>query len=410
MAVKNMNTGRAIRTGTQFHDNNDADHAKKSLDKALKDDQITADDMRFIQGYILERKHNRNLAVSTQNKILFSILAWRRESPPFKELTIGDVYSSLEVLKEKYEKNTIHSMFGIIRPFLLWLIEEDFNTTLNEKKLRAIKRPSPETMTKKAGDMLTKDDLERLITACVSSRDRALVMVLYEGGLRAAELGGLQWDDVKFDSKGVVINTRGKTMKPRYIRLTMAREHLAAWKADYPAIPEAGTPVFVTNRKRQMTYEGIRKQLQYLADRAEIRRKITPHLFRHSRITHLIQQGVSESVIKLMMWGSVRTDMFEVYAHLTGVDIDRAMLELNGIKEAEDTKVDRLEPRQCENCRTICGPTTNYCPTCGFSLTAEAEIQKETLNDQILQIVVSDPDVAKEFIAFKQWKESQKAQ
>ena len=49
---------------------------------------------------------------------------------------------------------------------------------------------------------------------------------------------------------------------------------------------------------------------------------ITPHTFRHSRITPLIQEGVNESVIKLMMWGNLSTDMFRTYAHLTNADID----------------------------------------------------------------------------------------
>jgi len=43
-------------------------------------------------------------------------------------------------------------------------------------------------------------------------------------------------------------------------------------------------------------------QLKRLAKRAGIERHITPHIFRHSRITHLIKENVSESVIKLMMW------------------------------------------------------------------------------------------------------------
>jgi len=209
-------------------------------------------------------------------------------------------------------------------------------------------------------------------------------MMLYEGGFRISELGNLTWGDVKFDNNGVVVNTNAKTMKPRYIRLTMSRQYLATWKADYPFSPDPEAVVFITNRKEAITYDGVRRQILYITERAGITRKITPHLFRHSRITHLIQQGVSESVIKLMMWGSVKTDMFETYAHLTGTDIDRAMFELNGIKEPGKAKPEKLEARQCPNCYEISGPLTNFCPKCGNQLTEEAKEITTSAQDAVI--------------------------
>jgi site-specific recombinase XerD len=61
------------------------------------------------------------------------------------------------------------------------------------------------------------------------------------------------------------------------------------------------SPVFVTWEKSVPEYQSMRKQIERLAVRAGISHPITPHTFRHSRITHLIQEGVNESVIKLMM-------------------------------------------------------------------------------------------------------------
>ncbi len=153
-----------------------------------------------------------------------------------------------------FNKNTVNSIYGNVRPFLLWLIAEGHNSHLPERKLLAIKRPSAETMTKKAADMLSVEDIEKLLRACATSRDRALIMMLYEGGFRIGELGNLTWGDIKFDDSGVVVNTNGKTMKPRYIRLTMSREYLAAWKNDYPFSPVTEAVVFVTHHKEPITY------------------------------------------------------------------------------------------------------------------------------------------------------------
>lgn len=391
-----------VRNGTQFHLNNTAGLGQKSLDNALKEGRITPDDARLIQTYIRERSQNGQLKFSTKNKIAFYCLLWRKEAPPFNELTTDDVYSTLEKFTgangdpTKYAQNTLHTLFGVVRPFLLWLIEEGHNSVLNEKKIRKIKRPSANTMTKKAADILTDDEIKQIIQACVTSRDRALIQMLYEGGFRIGELGNLTWGDIKFDTGkhgeklGVIVNTNQKTGKPRYVRLTMSREYLAAWKADYPFAPEPESLVFITTHrktKEPVTYDGIRRQIQYIVERAGIKRKITPHLFRHSRITHLIQAGVPESVIKLSMWGSVDTDMFKTYAHLVSTDIDKAMFDLNGIKQPEEKKKDRLEARQCPVCFTVCGPLTNFCPECGSMLTEEA---KETTLDYTQQ-VIDDP-------------------
>ncbi|WP_394698634.1 hypothetical protein [uncultured Methanospirillum sp.] len=54
-------------------------------------------------------------------------------------------------------------------------------------------------------------------------------------------------------------------------------------------------------------------------------------MLRHSHIAHLIQQGVNESVIKLMMWGTIDSKMFATDAHLTGSDIVPEINKLYGI-------------------------------------------------------------------------------
>ena len=106
-----------------------------------------------------------------------------------------------------------------------------------------------------------------------------------------------------------------------------------------------------------------------IARHAGIEKHITPHIFRHSRITHLIKEQVPESVIKLMMWGNISTDMFRTYAHLTGQDIDSAMLKSYGISVTDNgNAASRLEPVQCPHCRKINPPTSNYCFSCGQRL------------------------------------------
>lgn len=244
-------------------------------------------------------------------------------------------------------------------------------------------------MTIVAADLMTPEEIAVMVNACTRSIDRAIIMMIYEGGLRIGEIGAVRWGHLKFDSHGIALNVNFKTGKPRYIRLIMATEHLAKWKSDYPFPIEVDSYVFLTERKTPLTHASIHKQLLRIAKRAGIEKHFTPHIFRHSRITHLIQEGVQESVIKLMMWGNVNTTQFQTYLHLTGKDIDDQMYNHYNLNDrGEMTKDDRLEPRQCPACFTVNAPTSNFCNRCGRPLTVEV---KEDLEDK-LTLARNSPD------------------
>jgi len=64
------------------------------------------------------------------------------------------------------------------------------------------------------------------------------------------------------------------------------------------------------------------------------------------------------------MWGNLTTDMFQTYAHLTGTDIDTEILSTYEISVEQQTKAHtRLEPRQCEQCKTINSPNLELLPS-----------------------------------------------
>ena len=151
----------------------------------------------------------------------------------------------------------------------------------------------------------------------------------------------------------------------------MCKESLAKWKSDYPGDPTGDAFVFLNSRDQELQYHTVKKMLQRLVSETTITKKVNLHLFRHSRVTHLMQEGVSESVIKIMMWGSVNTRSFATYAHLSGADVDRAIYDLYNIDPSvAEKKQKRLEPKVCPHCKEICGPITRFCPMCGQVLDA----------------------------------------
>ncbi|MDE2524815.1 MAG: site-specific integrase [Methanocorpusculum sp.] len=350
------------------------------------------------------------IGAAREYKMIGELILNQEFFPPYPECTTAAALSGVRQIlvatdengNPRYKKNTITDRVKIAKRFFLWMCENGYGH-LDEKKLQKITPPSPDRMTKTADDILSEEEVHRMKEVAWSSRDRAIISVLYEGGLRASELGSLVWGDLRFTPQTVVLNTAGKTGKPRYIPLIESRTYLAAWRNDYPGnSTDPNAFVFVTARTRDrcsrpLTYSAVAKILRVAAEEAGITKKITPHILRHSRITHLIRQGVPETHIKRMMWGSLTTDMFQTYAHLTNDDLDSCMTALYGIKipgkeEEKEHRKKVLEPRQCPECATVNGSTMNFCGTCGCPLTDEAKVSAVRAKDE-LQRLMQEPEM-----------------
>ena len=143
------------------------------------------------------------------------------------------------------------------------------------------------------------------------------------------------------------------------------------------------------------TIPRVVKQFEKIAWRAGIQKHITPHIFRHSRITHLIRNGFNESMIKRMMWGSLDSEMFKAYAHLTYMDVDEEVARQSGIILPEQQqKSDCLTPQQCSRCYTINSPTQHFCGECGSELTKEARNEFQSADQQLTKYLTTPEGIA----------------
>lgn len=380
-------------TQERFHPSAQAyyGYAKNIITRGLEEKRITDDDARLIQEYVGEIASTSSISAGRVFKLTSILTNWREYIGPYRSNTIFDVYTGIRVLGDAKKKdgspltqNTRADYVKFLKRFYLWLIENNYSE-ISEKKIRKITPPSPNQMTKTAEQLLTGEEIEAMLRKCRTSRDRAIVSMLYEGGFRISELGTLRWKQVKFSDWNVAVNVNGKTEKTRYIPLVMSKSYLAQWGNEYPGGEASGDAfVFLTDGKNiPLQYRGIAKQLALIAKRAGIKKHITTHIFRHSRITHLMQQGYSESVIKKMMWGNITTKMFATYAHLTDSDIDDEIARKQGVTTEKVRKEKVLEPRQCSRCHTVNGPTQAFCVNCKLPLDDSSRQQLEELQNLI---------------------------
>ena len=172
-------------------------------------------------------------------------------------------------------------------------------------------------------DVLSVDEIDRLINAIdltkqEGCRDRAILEVLYSCGLRVSELCGLRMSDLFLDEG--FIRVMGKGKKQRLVPISQrAVDELDAWFIDRDAItPKAGHEDFVFlsfRRGTALSRITIFHIIRMLCIAADIRTTVSPHTFRHSFATHLLEGGANLRAIQEML-GHESINTTQVYMHV----------------------------------------------------------------------------------------------
>jgi site-specific recombinase XerD len=283
--------------------------------------------------------------------------------------------------------NTTRKRVLITRQFCEWLVKKKINTVLDIAGIKEIKAPAADRMTKTAAMMLSTEESDKIIAAGKNVRDRCMLSMLAESGMRPFELLRLKWGDLKIDNYGVIINVSGKTEIPRFIRLVHSSPYIAAWKNDHPS-PEDSSFIFTSLRspepENRVTHSALKKIVRLAVEKAGIKKKVSPYLFRHSNVTRMLEEGYSDSTIRMVHWGSQTTQMLGTYGHVSSAAIDAELLDKAGVVSRE--KKERKQVHQCQDCRTILKPGDQFCPKCGKPQTEEAKQKVKTMEQMVTEM------------------------
>jgi len=358
----------------------------KQLKDLLERAGIANSDRRLIVDYIADKRLSHNVSERRSLKITHTLVSFRKYLPvDFIDCTYADYQTGILGLydigsyttNKPFKKNTLSDFVTITKGFFTWMVDNNLGR-LTIADLRKVRAPKQKEDCLKPGDILTPEEILAFIDNCQSERDRALFSFLYEGGFRVGEVAQMTWGDLEFDSYGIKTTVIFKTGKPRTVRLLSCVPYVSSWKALYPFPITNNSPVFLSRYKTPIKYGQVIDQMKTIAIRAGITKRIYPHLFRHSRITHLLADGIHESVIKLMMWGDIQTDQLRTYAHLSSTNIDTALFTAYNIPMQTPDKNRSISPVICPHCSKINPPGASYCCVCGQGLNDDAMTEADT--------------------------------
>ncbi len=228
-----------------------------------------------------------------------------------------DVAAYLRSLhKKKIGARSIGRKLSSIRMFHRYLTAEKIVETDPTENLEAPKSP------RRLPHVLNSAQVERLLEqpdeqTPLGARDAAMMELLYSTGMRVSELVNLKTEDV-YIAAGY-IKTMGKGSKERVIPIgERAAEKITGYiSGARPHFLKKSNPadLFITRLGKAMTRQMFWQIIKKYALKAGIRRKIYPHLLRHSFATHLLEHGADLRAVQMMLGHSSITTT-EIYTHL----------------------------------------------------------------------------------------------
>lgn len=257
-------------------------------------------------------------------------------------------------------------------------------------------------------DILTDLELDNLRRACDNPRDRALVETAYEGAFRPHELLSLTKSMVAFDEYGAKISLQTGKTGPRSVRVVNAAPLLAEWIAQHPVKgKDAHLWIDMSNdtQYRPLHWLGLAKVVKRIAKKAGVEKRVNVYVFRHTRLTNLSKELTEPQLCMIAGW-ELGSDMPRNYVHLSGRDVDDALLKTYGLVKPKNVKEAKV-PKKCIRCETMNSAQQETCTKCGMALTLTAALEKDQELEELkekqrrqqetLDLILNTPGLAELF-------------
>ena len=244
------------------------------------------------------------------------------------EITYENIQEYLfQLSKKKFSERTQARWISSIKAFFKYLLDDEVRSdnpaTLLEGPKLGLYLP----------DTLSFDDVDKIINAIdvsndLGKRNKCMIEVLYGCGLRVSELIDLKISNINF--KELYLKVEGKGDKTRYVPLAkftakLIKEYISEVRSKYKINKKCEDILFLNSRGSAMSRVIVFIIIKELTEKAGINKKISPHTFRHSFATHLLQNGADLRYIQEMLGHSSITTT-EIYTHLKNEELRDVIL------------------------------------------------------------------------------------
>lgn len=342
---------------------------------------------RHLEEYVrsLKLKNLKNTTVWIKVWKIYPFLKYR-DFADLATATPADTENYYLARREEVAAATLQGDLLELKLFYRWLYPDREMVPFTPKK---------QTHKLPVDQLITRDEVRRMVEACDTQRDRALIMLMWDSGCRISEILSLNVGHVQFDRYGAVVIVDGKTDRRR-IRLTAATGDLQAWINQHPQKDNPAAPLFITYNRygtgtKRLNGQTVRNRLKLLEKNLNLPKSIHPHAFRHARLTDLTKQGFNEMELRTIAGWEPSSAMPAVYVHLSGADVEQKILEKAGILDPAEADDDpTLEARRCPRCQYLNAPDAIYCFRCSQALTEEAAAEVEAARAEMTREAVRE--------------------
>ncbi len=278
---------------------------------------------QYLQDFLNYLRIERNLARNTQQAYLDDLADFWKFMATTKIQSPGKIDHkhlteyARDLKQRKMAETSVARHFSSLRAYYKFLVMEGY---LEQDPTQFLDSPKlPSSLPK----ILNIEDIELLLCAIntetpLGLRDRAMFELMYAGGMRVSEVCSLSIEQLLMDDDLILV--RGKGNKERIVPLGGEAKR---WLIEYL---EHGRPglrkgyynegiVFLNNRGKPLQRKGIWFILKQLAEKAGLKKAVSPHTFRHSFATHLLEGGADLRIVQEML-GHVDISTTQIYTHL----------------------------------------------------------------------------------------------
>lgn len=276
----------------------------------------------FIKYVVIEKGLSKNTKLAYQTDLnKFSEYLQENNVTSLQELTRFNVQGFLTDIKNGGVSNNTHlRIFMTLRSFFSYLEKESL---IEDNFMKLLHSPTryqflPHCLTQEETILLLKAPDPNNFNG---ARDAVILEILYATGIRISELCNLNFYDIGDDSIRVIGKGRKERIIPVYQQALCALDHYLI--TFYPIKgPKITSPLFVSKKGIRINRSSMWRRIQYYSRKVGLDKKISPHTFRHSFATHLLENGADIRVIQELL-GHETITTTEKYLHITQTELQK---------------------------------------------------------------------------------------